>query len=142
WASVKLSGSTIIPPFGSRACAATTDSSSKLSRTGAAIASTAKAAAAAWKGFSQYSAKFAAAVGLKSIAKPGPRNADATRPLRRRERTSVPHHRRSRKCHFRTSRLGIGVDRRILGAEAFPSARQRESFERGERARSDRAGSL
>jgi hypothetical protein len=42
---------TIRPPFGSRACAATTDSSSELSRTDAAIASTAKDRAAALKGF-------------------------------------------------------------------------------------------
>src|SRR6266403_1064386 len=67
WASVKLSGIAIRPPFGSRACAAMTDSSSDLSRTGVAIASTAKEAAAALKGFSQYSA-YVADTGLNSIA--------------------------------------------------------------------------
>ena len=44
---MKASGMTIRPPSGSRACPATTDSSSDVSRTGAAIASTAKDAAAA-----------------------------------------------------------------------------------------------
>ena len=48
---VKASGITIRPLFGSRACAATTDSSSDVSRIGAEIASTAKDAAAALKGF-------------------------------------------------------------------------------------------
>src|SRR6266571_5360832 len=50
-ASREESGMTIRPPFGSRACAATTDSSSDLSRTGATIASTPKDAAAALKCF-------------------------------------------------------------------------------------------
>src|SRR5215471_4347902 len=65
-ASVKLSGITIRPPFGSRACAATTDSSSDKSRTGAAIASTAKEGAAALKELSQNSA-YVAAAGLNTI---------------------------------------------------------------------------
>src|SRR5271165_630994 len=64
---MKLSGIATRPPFGSRACAAMTDSSSDLARTGAAIASTAKEAAAALKGFSQYSA-YVADAGLNSIA--------------------------------------------------------------------------
>src|SRR5262252_6127416 len=66
-ASVKVSGITIRPPFGSRACAATTDSSSDKSRTGAAIASTAKDEAAALKGFRKASA-YGATAGLNSIA--------------------------------------------------------------------------
>ena len=44
------SGNTIRPLFGSRACVATTDLSSAVSRTGAAVASTARDAAAALKG--------------------------------------------------------------------------------------------
>src|SRR3984893_11336235 len=63
------------PPFGSRACAAMTDSSSDPSRTGAAIASTAKDAAAALKGFSQYSA-YVADTGLNSIATRTTRGAE------------------------------------------------------------------
>src|SRR5262245_66690863 len=66
-ASVKLSGIAIRPLFGSRACAATTESSSDLSRTGAETASTANEAAATLKGFSQYSA-YVADAGLNSIA--------------------------------------------------------------------------
>src|SRR5215831_5088155 len=51
WTFMKASGMTIRPLLGSRACAATTISSSGASRTGAAIASTAKDAAAALKWF-------------------------------------------------------------------------------------------
>ena len=64
---MKLSGIAIRPLFGSRACAAITKSSSDLSRTDAEIASTAKRAAAALKGFSQYSV-YGADAGLNSIA--------------------------------------------------------------------------
>ena len=67
WATMKASGITIRPPFGSRACAAMTDSSSDLSRTGAAIASTAKDAAAALKGFRKYS-EYGAVAGLNRKA--------------------------------------------------------------------------
>src|SRR5690348_12204148 len=67
WTSVKVSGITIRPPFGARACAAMTDSSSDMSRTGAAIASTAKDEAAALKGFRKDSA-YGATAGLNSIA--------------------------------------------------------------------------
>jgi hypothetical protein len=44
---VKVSGMTMTPLFGSRACTAMTESSSDMVLTGAAIASTALAAAAA-----------------------------------------------------------------------------------------------
>src|SRR5215470_7475215 len=57
----------IRPLFGWLACAAMTESSSAMSRTGAEIASTAREAAAALKGFSQYSA-YGADVRLNSIA--------------------------------------------------------------------------
>src|SRR5262249_4673708 len=67
WASVKVFGITIRPPFGLRACAPMTASSSDLSRTGAVIASTAKDAAVALKGFSQYS-KYVAVAGLNRKA--------------------------------------------------------------------------
>src|SRR6516225_5003700 len=64
---MKASGITKRPVFGSRACAAMTDSSSDVSWTGARIASSAKAAAAALKGFSQNSANDAIA-GLNKAA--------------------------------------------------------------------------
>src|SRR6516162_7792096 len=60
---MKASGMTISPLFGSRACAATADSSSDVSRTGAAIASTPKDRAAALRGFRKYSA-YGAVTGL------------------------------------------------------------------------------
>src|SRR5262249_26127724 len=56
-----------MPPFGSRATAPMTESRSDASRTGAGIAVTAKEAAEALKGFSQYSA-YVADTGLNSIA--------------------------------------------------------------------------
>jgi hypothetical protein len=64
---MKVSGITIRPPFGSRAYAATTDSSSDKSRTAAAITSTAKDEAAALRGFRKDSA-YGATAGLNSIA--------------------------------------------------------------------------
>src|SRR5262249_36015432 len=67
WATRELVCIQVRPPCGSRASAAITDSRSDLSRTGAAIASTANETAAALKGFSQYSA-YVAAAGLNSIA--------------------------------------------------------------------------
>src|SRR5215831_14422531 len=70
---MELSGITIRPPFGSRACAAMTDCSSDLSRTGEGIASTAKEVAAVLKGFSQNSA-YVAVAGLNSIAIRATRN--------------------------------------------------------------------
>jgi len=56
-----VSGITIKPPFGSRASAATTDSSPDTSRTGALIASTPKDRPAALNGFKKYSANGAVA---------------------------------------------------------------------------------
>src|SRR6516225_6547585 len=67
WTSMKVSGITIRPPFCARACAAMTASSSDVSRTDAAIGSTAKDDAAALNGFRNASA-YGATAGLNSIA--------------------------------------------------------------------------
>src|SRR5215813_6694421 len=69
---MKESGVTIRPLFGSRAFAETRDSSSDMSRTGAAIASTPKDKAATLRGLKKYSA-YGAVTGL---------NKKATRPTR------------------------------------------------------------
>src|SRR5215467_5918237 len=65
--SVKVSGTTIRPPFGARACATMVDSSEDVSQTGAAIGSTAKDEAAALKECRNYSAE-GGTDGLYSIA--------------------------------------------------------------------------
>src|SRR6516162_2782309 len=71
---MKASGVTIRLLFGSRACAATTDSSSDVSRTGAAMTSTPKDRAAALRGVRKYSA-YGAVTGLNRRATRATRGA-------------------------------------------------------------------
>src|SRR5262245_66415309 len=72
--SVKESGITIRPLLGLLASATTTDSSSDVSRTGAAIASTPRDGEAALRGFRKYSA-YRAVTGLNKKATRATRGA-------------------------------------------------------------------